>query len=70
MYIVSCADPLVHGEGNTRSIDMARATVDTAGFYGPVHGWKLQTREPGDPISMSEEVTDSGLKTPQEAQQA
>ncbi len=40
------------------------------GIYGPVHGWKLQTREPGDPISMSEEVTDSGLKTPQEAQQA
>ena len=32
------------------------------------HGWKLQTREPGDPMFRSEEVTDSGPKTPQEAQ--
>ena len=31
------------------------------------HGWKLQTREPGDPRSLSEEVTDSGPKTPPEA---
>ena len=31
MYIVSCADPLVQGEGNTRSIVMARTTADTAG---------------------------------------
>ncbi len=27
------------------------------------HGWKLQTREPGDPTSLSEEVADSGPKT-------
>jgi hypothetical protein len=31
------------------------------------HGWKLQTREPGDPTSLSEEVADSGPKTPTEA---
>lgn len=31
------------------------------------HGWKLQTREPGDPTRLSEEVADSGPKTPQEA---
>ena len=39
------------------------------GIYGPVHGRKLQTREPGDPTSLSEEVADSGLKTPLEVQQ-
>ena len=39
------------------------------GVYEPEHGRKLQTREPGDPTSLSEEVADSGLKTPQEAQQ-
>jgi hypothetical protein len=27
------------------------------------HGWKLQTREPGDPTSLSEAVADSGPKT-------
>lgn len=31
-----------------------------------VHGWKLQTREPGGPMSLSEAVADSGPKTPQE----
>ena len=35
------------------------------GIYGPEHGWKLQTREPGDPVSPSEEVTDGGPKTSQ-----
>ena len=32
------------------------------------HGCKLQTREPGDPMSMSASVTDIGPKTPQEVQ--
>ena len=32
------------------------------------HGWKLQTREPGDPTRLSEEVADSGPKTPREIQ--
>lgn len=27
------------------------------------HGWKLQTREPGDPIGLSELVADSGPET-------
>jgi hypothetical protein len=40
------------------------------GIYGPEHGRKLQTREPGDPDRLSEEVADSGLKTPREAPQA
>ena len=39
------------------------------GIYEPEHGRKLQTREPGDPASLSEEVTDSGLKTPPEVPQ-
>ena len=34
------------------------------------HGWKPQAREPGDPVSLSASVTDSGLKTPPEVQQA
>lgn len=38
------------------------------GVKGLEHGWKPQTREPGDPTSLSEEVADSGPKTPPEAQ--
>ena len=30
------------------------------------HGWKLQTREPGDPTSLRKEVVRSGPKTPPE----
>ena len=33
------------------------------GIYGPEHGWKLQTREPGDPRCPSEEVADGGPET-------
>ena len=33
------------------------------------HGWKSQTREPGDPSGASDLVTEAGLKTPQEVQQ-
>jgi hypothetical protein len=40
------------------------------GVKGLAHGWKLRAREPGDPTSLSEEVADSGPKTPQEAQRA
>lgn len=35
------------------------------GICGPEHGWKLQTREPGDPVSPSEEVADGGPETSQ-----
>lgn len=41
---------------------------ERGGVEGLVHGWKLQTREPGDPTSLSEEVADSGPKTPREVQ--
>ena len=33
------------------------------GVKEPWHGWKLQTREPGDPASPSEEVADGGPET-------
>jgi hypothetical protein len=33
------------------------------GVEDPVHGRKLQTREPGDPISLLKEVVSSGPKT-------
>ena len=32
------------------------------------HGWKPHAREPGDPVSLSTSVIDSGPKTPQEVQ--
>lgn len=38
------------------------------GVEGLEHGWKLQTREPGAPTSLSEAVADSGPKTPPEVQ--
>ena len=41
--------------------------VGRGGVEDLEHGWKLQTREPGDPMSLSEEVTDSDSKTPREA---
>lgn len=46
-----------------------RGRFGLGGVEDPEHEWKLQTREPGDPTSLSEEVADSGLKTPPEAQQ-
>ena len=52
-----------HPEDRQGKIDRERG-----GVKGLEHGWKLQTREPGDPASLSEEVADSGPKTPQEVQ--
>jgi hypothetical protein len=37
------------------------------GICEPGHGWKLQTREPGDPVSPSEEVADGDPETSQRA---
>ena len=36
------------------------------GVEGLVHVWKLQAREPGDPIGLLEEVASSGPNTPRE----
>jgi hypothetical protein len=45
-----------------QSIEMARSCGHD-GIYDLVHERKLQTREPGSPVSLSEEVADSGPKT-------
>ena len=53
-----------------RQYPTRRYRHDAGGLGGvedPEHGWKLQTRELGDPTCLSEEVADSGPKTPQEA---
>ena len=47
---------------------LGEISLERGGVKGLAHGWKLQTREPGDPTSLSEEVADSGPKTPREAQ--
>ena len=57
-----CRHPLARG----RQHQSGRDWQDLAGRGGVEdleHGWKLQTREPGDPTSLSEEVADSGPKT-------
>lgn len=38
------------------------------GIYGPAHGWKLQAREPGDPVNPSASVTDGDPETSQRVQ--
>lgn len=45
-----------------QAIDLARS-YGHGGIYDLAHGWKLQTREPGDPANLLEEVADSGPKT-------
>ena len=60
-----CRHPLARG----RQHQPSRYWPDSVGRGGVEdleHGWKLQTREPGDPTRLSEEVADSGPKTLQE----
>ncbi len=45
-----------------QSVDLARPCGHD-GIYDLAHGWKPQTREPGDPLSLSKEVVDSDPKT-------
>ena len=50
--------------GRQHRIDRSgKIGLGRGGVEGPVHEWKLQTREPGDPMSLSEAVVDSGPKT-------
>jgi hypothetical protein len=37
-------------EGNSESIATGKIDFGRGGVEGPEHAWKLQTREPGDPI--------------------
>jgi hypothetical protein len=58
-----------HLRSRGRQLQTGRYWRDLLGLGGvedPEHGWKLQTREPGDPTRLSEEVADSGPKTPPE----
>ncbi len=58
-----------HALARGRQHQPGRYWQDLAGRGGVEdleHGWKLQTREPGDPTSLREEVARSGPKTPQE----
>lgn len=60
-----------HRRGSGRQHERSRYWRDDVWFGGVKelrHGWKLQTREPGDPTSTSASVTDVGPKTPPEAQ--
>ena len=57
------------GEGNMQSRDMA-SDEQHGGVVEPRHAWKLQTREPGDPIrfhfnSRPISMNWNGQKTPQ-----
>ncbi len=59
-----------HHRAGGRQHGRRRYWRDDARFGGVEelrHGWKLQTREPGDPTSTSASVTDVGPKTPLEA---
>ena len=57
-----CRHPLARGRQHQPSRDW-QELVGRGGVEDLEHGWKLQTREPGDPRSLSAEVTDSGPKT-------
>ena len=60
-----------HRRGSGRQYGRSRYWQDCVRFGGVKelrHGWKSQTREPGDPTSASDLVTDAGPKTPPEAQ--
>ena len=64
--MIPCADTVQTVEGN---IDRAlwQAQIERGGVEDLVHVWKLQAREPGDPIGLLKEVASSGQKTPLEA---
>lgn len=47
-----------------RMIVLARS-IERGGACGLWHGWKLQIREPGDPIGLLDLVTKSGPETSQ-----
>ena len=60
-----------HRRGRGRQYGRGRYWRDRVWFGGVRelrHGWKFQTREPGDPTSTLASVTDVGPKTPPEAQ--
>jgi hypothetical protein len=64
---IPCADAVQTAEGNIDACVRWQARDEGGGVEDLVHVWKLQAREPGDPIGLLEEVASSGPRTPQEA---
>jgi hypothetical protein len=64
--IIPCADAVQAAEGNIASA-IRQALCEHGGVEDLAHVWKLQAREPGDPIGLLEEVASSGPRTPPEA---
>ena len=63
---IPCADGVQAPEGKIIAGVLWRARRGHGGVEDLVHVWKLQAREPGDPIRLLEEVASSGPRTPQE----
>jgi hypothetical protein len=64
--VPKCRHALARGRQHQPYRDW-RDTTGRGGVEDLEHGGKLQTREPGDPMSLREEVARSGPSTPQEA---
>ena len=47
---IPCADTVRLVEGNIEPIDMGEIGLERGGVEGLEHVWKLQAREPGDPM--------------------
>ena len=60
-----CRHPLARGRQHLSGRDW-QDLGGRGGVEDLEHGWKLQTREPGDPTSLRKEVVRSGPKTPLE----
>ena len=63
---IPSADVVQTAEGNIIASDRWRARDGRGGVEDLAHVWKLQAREPGDPMDLLEEVASSGQKTPLE----
>jgi hypothetical protein len=64
------ADVVQTAEGKTAVGVKWQARSERGGVEDLEHVWKLQAREPGEPIGLLEEVASSGPKTPQEVLRA
>ena len=67
---ISRADVVQTAEGNIAVCARWQAHNKRGGVEDLAHVWKLQAREPGDPIGLLEIVASSGSRTPQEAMRA
>lgn len=65
-----CADTLQTVEGNIAPDATGKTMANTAESKTWMHEWKIQAREPGDPIGLPEEVAGSGPRTPLEVMRA